>query len=94
MNQFVQMDIFFVVTTLVVLAIGVVTVLIMLRIWRILGYVERISREISEESALLRADVAHLRANIQQDGFKFTHFMRFFLGAVGRFGRKKKKPDA
>lgn len=90
MDSFAQMDIFFVVTTVVVVANGILVALVLFRVWRILGYVERISHEISEESALLRMDVAHLRANIQQEGFKLTHFMRFFLGAVGRFGRRKK----
>ena len=93
MDEFLKMDIFFVVTTLVVLAVGIVTVLILLRVWRILGHVERITQQISEESALLRQDIAHLRSNIQEEGFKVTRFVRFLLGAVGRFGKKSQRDE-
>jgi len=91
MNDFLKMDIFFIVTTLVVLMLGIVVTLILFRVWRILGHVEDISRDISEESALLRNDVAQMRARIKTEGFKFTHIMSLFSSRIARFWGKRGK---
>ena len=91
MNDFLKMDIFFIVTTLVVLMLGIVVTLILFRISRILGHIEDISRDISEESALLRNDVAQMRARIKTEGFKFAHIMSLFSSRVARFWGKKRK---
>ena len=91
MNDFLKMDIFFIVTTLVVLMLGIVVTLILFRVWRILGHMEDISRDISEESALLRNDVAQMRARIKTEGFKFAHIMSLFSSRIARFWGKKGK---
>ena len=90
MNDFLKMDIFFIVTTLVVVMLGIVVTLILFRVWRILGHVEDISRDISEESALLRNDVAQMRARIKTEGFKFAHIMSLFGSRIARFWGKKR----
>lgn len=77
-------------TTLVVVGIGILVALILLRIWRILWNVEKISRDISEESALLRSDIATLRSDIRTHGFKFRYFKTLFSSALKRFTNKKK----
>jgi hypothetical protein len=92
MSEFLKMDIFFFVTTLVVIAIGVLLVAILLRIWRILGFVEKISEDVSEESALLRHDVAELRRSISSNGFTMLYFGTFLSKAFKRFtGRPGKR---
>ena len=91
MNDFLKMDIFFIVTTLVVLMLGIVVTLILFRISRILRHIEDISRDISEEIALLRNDVAQMRARIKTEGFKFAHIMSLFSSRVARFWGKKRK---
>ena len=91
MNDFLKMDIFFIVTTLVVVMLGIVVTLILFRVWRILGYVEEISRDLSEESALLRNDVAEMRARIKAEGFKFSHIGSLIASRVARFWGKKRK---
>lgn len=91
MNDFLKMDIFFIVTTLAVVMLGTVVTLILFRVWRILGHVEDISRDISEESALLRNDVAQMRSRIKTEGFKFAHIMSLFSSRVARFWGKKGK---
>ena len=91
MNDFLKMDIFFIVTTLVVIMLGIAFTLVLFRVWRILGHVEDISRDIRDESALLRNDVAQMRARIKTEGFKFAHIMSLFSSRVARFwGRKGK----
>ena len=90
MNEFLKMDIFFIVTTLVVVMLGIVVTFILFRVWRILGHIEDISRDISEESALLRNDVAQMRARIKTEGFKFAHIMSLFGSRIARFWGKKR----
>ena len=88
MNQFLQMDIFFLVTTVVVIAIGVLLALILARIWRILGHVENISKDVSEESALLRDDIEDLRTKMHREGFKVFTMGAFLNKAFKRFTGK------
>ena len=92
MNDFAKMDIFFVVTTLVVVAFGIILTLILFRVWRILGHVEEISSMLSEEGSLVREDIAEFRSSVHREGFKMRFFGRFFRG-IGRryFGGGTKK---
>ena len=82
------MDIFFFVTTLIVVAIGVLLAVILLRIWRILGHVEKISKDVSEESALLRDDIHDLRSKMYREGFKVFTLGAFLNKAFKRFTGK------
>ncbi len=90
MDDFLKMDVFFIITTLVVVMLGIAVTLILFRVWRILGHVEEISRDIRDESALLRNDVAQMRARIKSEGFKFAHIMSLFGSRIARFWGKKR----
>ena len=90
MNQFLQMDIFFFVTTIVVIGIGILVGFILWRILRILGYIEEISKDVSEESGLLREDMAQLRGRIKHEGFKLHFLSSFFSSAFKNFIPKHK----
>ena len=57
-----MMHVFFFITTITVLLVGVGIGLIGWRLWSILGHVERLSRSVSDESELIRGDIAHARA--------------------------------
>jgi hypothetical protein len=89
MNDFVQMHIFFFVTTIAVVIVGVLLAIILFRIYQILSHVEDISREISEESTLVRADIADLRSNVRNQGFKMKFLSSFFRSTLGRFARTR-----
>lgn len=92
MNDFLKMDIFFIVTTLAVGIFGTVVTLILFRIWRILGNVEKISAMLSEEGGLVRKDIADLRSNIRREGLHMRFVGRFFRDISKRyFGREAKK---
>ena len=91
MNGFLEMDIFFFITTVVVVAIGAMLAFILLRIWRILGHVEEISKDVSAESALLRDDIADMRARIRSEGLKISYLKTFFTHALKRFTGKPRK---
>lgn len=89
MSEFAKMDIFFVVTTLTVVALGIFVALILYRVWQILGHVEHISRDISEESSLLRMDISRLRQNITEEGFKWKHISTFLRSTFRRYTGQK-----
>jgi len=93
MNQFLEMQIFFLITTLVVVAIGVVLGFVLMRIWRILGHVERISRDVSEESSLLRGDINELRRSIRDEGFRMKHIAKAYRSTLSRFAPKKRSRE-
>ena len=76
MQDFLKMDIFFVVTTILVLSVGIVMFLIALRLWRILGHIERIAEIAERETELIKDDIAVLRADIRREGFKLSSLFR------------------
>jgi len=78
MQDFLKMDIFFVVTTILVLSVGIVMFLIALRLWRILGHIERIAEIAERETELIKDDIAVLRADIRREGFKLSSLFRLF----------------
>ncbi|HEY4522464.1 MAG TPA: hypothetical protein VJH91_02410 [Candidatus Paceibacterota bacterium] len=90
MDDFLKMDIFFIVATLAVIAVTALVVLALVRIVRILGHVEKISGMVEDESQLVRGDIAEMRANIRTEGFKFKHLMQFVRVFARRtFGSRK-----
>ena len=87
MTDFEKMDAFFTITSFVVVIIGVISGLILYRIWQILGHVQRFAQILEREAELVRRDVAHLRENVGKKGFRLKYFVRFFKGALGEFFR-------
>jgi 5-bromo-4-chloroindolyl phosphate hydrolysis protein len=84
MNDFLQMDIFFVVTTAAVVVITILFALALFYVVRVLRNVDQVMRNISEESGLIREDIAVLRTNVRTEGMKWKHFARFFGSFAGR----------
>lgn len=94
MEDFLKMDIFFVVTTAVVFVVGLFFLVVLFYAIRILRNVDHISENISEESDSLRTDIAVLRTKLRDEGLKLKHFSDFFSRFVTRntekHGRRKK----
>lgn len=81
MSEFLKMDIFFFVTTLVVIVLGVLTAFILWRLQRILKNVEHISEQVSLESDAIRHDIAELRSDLRAGKGRFKSLLSF----VGAF---------
>ena len=92
MNEFLKMDWFFAVTTLAVITVGALLAVVLMRAWRILGNIEHISKNVSEESDSLRADIGDLRAKAKSGGARIGHLAGLFSSFFGskRDPRKKK----
>lgn len=87
MDQFLKMDVFFAVTTAMVIILGILLAFILWRVFRILGHVEHISDIASDEAGRIREDVRDLRAHVRAEGlrlFPFTQFFRRFFQRIFR----------
>lgn len=90
MNELLKMDIFFAVATFAVLAVGVVFAIILIRAWRILDNIERISKNAAEESDALRADIGNLRAKVRT-GMRLGYLSGLFSSFFRERNLRKKK---
>jgi hypothetical protein len=79
MNDFLKMDIFFFVTTVVVIIGGVLSAYILWRIGRVLKNLEHISEQAALESDMIRADLAEFRSDVKRGRGKVRSFLQFLL---------------
>ncbi len=95
MTDFLKMDVFFVVSTVVVVAVGLLVSMVLYRIYRILTHVDDISKHVAEESAFIREDIAQLRADIKDGKSKFMSTLSFLskFGDTGKRTRTKKQDN-
>ncbi len=84
MNDFLKMDVFFVVATI---ALVLVTALVCIALWyaiRVLRSLERISLHVEAEAVELRADLDEARLAAKTEARKFLGIVRAFHGSVKR----------
>jgi hypothetical protein len=91
MNDFIKMDIFFVVTTIVVVLWGIIGAVVMYYVIRVLKYIERLSRTVAEEADELRGDLDEVRAQVREEGIRFKHVIQFFSGALAQPPKRSRK---
>jgi hypothetical protein len=82
MNDFLKMDIFFSVTTAIVIVLGVFGVVAFYYIIRILKYITQMARIASEEAGEIRNDIADIRAEVREKGVHIKHIIQFFTSAL------------
>lgn len=94
MDDFIKMDIFFVVATLATVVVAGLLAWALVRIVRILGNVEKITDSAAKEAELVRGDIADLRANVRDEGLRYKHLAQFWRSSIERWtGAGKKKKD-
>lgn len=93
MDDFFKMDVFFVVTTAVVLIAGVILMVALFYLVRVLRSVDHLMKNVSEESDNIRGDIAVLRAKIRDEGMKAKHFLDFVLGVASRNSRRRSRKE-
>lgn len=91
MEDILKMDIFFFVTTLVVLVLGVLAGMVLYRLWKILKNVEHISGQVAQESEIIRQDIASLRSDIKEGKGKLMSTLSFFSKLSDTGNRKRAK---
>ncbi len=93
MDEFLKMDIFFFVTTIVVLCFGILASIALYYAIKILKSIDHVARNVSEESDHLREDISVLRQKVRDEGMKIKHLVDFFSGMHKRRERKTKVHD-
>ncbi|OGZ05209.1 MAG: hypothetical protein A2845_02720 [Candidatus Lloydbacteria bacterium RIFCSPHIGHO2_01_FULL_49_22] len=96
MDDFFKMDVFFVATTGVVIALGVLLIVALFYVIRILKSFDEVMKNVTLESNDIRDDIRILRARVREEGMKVKHVSDFFASVVSRNkkARGKHKHDA
>ncbi len=93
MNDFVKMDVFFVVATLAVVVVACMLGVVLFYIIRILRNVDHVSQIVSDEGDMVRGDLAQMREAIKREGFKWATLGTFARKRAESFMRPRKKSD-
>ena len=86
MTTLFKADIFFFITSAVVIALGIGLVIVLIYLIRILRNVKDISETVKEESAAVAGDISHLRSTVKSGRL----LAGLFLFIKRMFGRKSK----
>lgn len=91
MNDFLKMDIFFFMTTLVVTFLGIFGVVALYYVIRILKNIEHLSNIAIEEANEIRDDIAEVRAKVRDEGLRFRGVLDFFSGMLTRPPKRSRR---
>ena len=86
MDTLIHADIFFFVTTVAVVVVGIVFTVALIYLIKILNDIKKISEQIREETILFREDISDLRNETRRGGFKVKNFIEFATGLF-RWGK-------
>jgi hypothetical protein len=87
MASLIHADIFFFVTTIVVVIVGTALTIALIYLAKVLSDIKEITRQVKEEAILVRGDIADLRRDVKREGFRIERFVSFFRTLF-----KKSKP--
>lgn len=87
MATLIHADIFFFVTTIVVVIVGIALTIALIYLAKVLSDVKDITKQVKEETILFRQDIGELRGDIKKEGFRVERFMMFVRNLF-----KKSKP--
>ncbi len=89
MEDFTQMRVFFLVTTISVATITLLFALALFYVVRILRALSTFTDVVLDETTLLRGDIAGLRDRVRAEGAEWKIFSNFARKIALRFWRKK-----
>lgn len=89
MDSFLQMHVFFFITTIAVIVLAMLAGFGLYYVVRILRNVDKLTQAAVDESELIRADIADLRSNVRKEGAKIKHFTEFGKKFANRMNSKK-----
>jgi|CXWL01.1.fsa_nt_gi uncharacterized membrane protein (DUF106 family) len=91
MNEFLKMDVFFVVTTVIAIIVGILVCVVLYYFARFLRTLNRIADEIEEETQVIRADIREARDNIKREGVRLRDLFSFFGKSARKMVSRKKR---
>ena len=89
MTTLIHADIFFFVTTVAVIAVGIVFTIVLIYLANVLRQVRDVIQEVKEEAVLVRGDIAQCRNNIKQGEGKLKSLVDMALN-IFKFKKSKK----
>jgi uncharacterized protein YoxC len=89
MNEFLKMDVFFAITSVVTIILAVLIIILLVYLIKFVKNIKYISDKARTETDNLSQDIQTLRENIHREGFKVKHVLSFFGSIIKR--RKKGK---
>lgn len=89
MDDFLKMDLFFVVTTAVVFLVGLFALVALFYLVRILRSADHVMGNVRIESDSIREDIGILRTKIREEGVRLKHFGELFETLYVRQRKKK-----
>jgi hypothetical protein len=90
MSEFLKMDIFFFVTTIVVVVLGLLGIVAMVYIIRLLRILNDIADTVDEETSAIKEDLDAARAKVRRGGNGLLS-LAWFAGKTGKRLLKKKR---
>ena len=91
MNTLIHADIFFFVTTVVVIIVGIALTIALIYLAIVLSDIKEITKQVKEEAILFREDVGQLRGDIKKEGFRVERFMMFLKTLFKKTDTRSKK---
>jgi hypothetical protein len=92
MQEFLKMDIFFVVTTFAIILVSVGLVVALIYVIRILKDMKILSRKARDEGEKILDDVASFREDTKEKGASLSKLFSFFFPFFG-FSKKRKSKN-
>ena len=95
MNTLIHADIFFFVTTIAVIVITIALTVLIVYLVKVFRNLRKITDAISEETVLLRKDIADLRSEVRARGSQAAGAMDWFgkFFGIAKKSRSKKKSN-
>ena len=82
MDDFFKMDVFFAVTTFVVVVWGILGAVLIFAIVRVLRHIERLAKIAADKAEDIGDDIDDLRESVREEGVRMKHIFQFFTGAM------------
>lgn len=90
MNELARADIFFTITAVAVVILGVLAAVILIYLIRILEDLRRIAALAKEETLHVVEDLEELRTNMKKEGTGWERMRRFMSVAYGIYKRRRR----
>jgi uncharacterized protein YoxC len=91
MDTLIHADIFFFVTTVVVIVVGIALTIALIYMAKVLSDVKDITKQVKEETILFREDIKGLRSDVQHEGFRAERFLMFIRNLFKKTNTRSKK---
>jgi hypothetical protein len=91
MDTLIHADIFFFVTTVAVVIVGIALTIALVYLANVLSDIKEITKQVKEETILFREDIKDLRGDIKHEGFRAERFFIFIKNLFKKTNTRSKK---